>query len=515
LRANGALRKDETYDDLSEVRDDLQLMLDKPSVYLYDQDMGRLSTTGLQFGATVFGRNAELSTIKEVYRRTVSGDSELVTITISGRSGTGKSLLAYEFGKYVLSDGGSGILLTGKFDQLEQRKPFSALASAFNQYCGLLLQNSGLASSRNKLARQISISLGRDAYHLAKLIPNLANILGLEMRVNHDAGCANPQKRLQYLLCRFMEVISSTFAAPVTLFLDDLQWADSTSIEVVNQLLLTGGLASQGTHFFFLGCYREGETDNCNPLWKTLCNNNLFNARSTDIKLDCMKEETLNIMVSETLCLTPRLTRSLSSIIYRKTKGNPLFVSRLMLSLSKEGSLRPSFGRRRWEWDIQKIQCQKLPDDVAKFLTNCIEALSEDVKSSLKVLSCFGSSAEIAFIKTLERSLQTNLLRNLDSAVKEGLLEKKDDRYHFAHDRFQEAAYNMMNFLDRRNCHFDYGMALAPLAEREEDVFILLTAANQLDLAGHGAVQEESQKISLLPISIYGLGRRQWRCQIS
>ena len=101
---------------------DLQLMLDKPSVYLYDQDMGRLSTTGLQFGATVFGRNAELSTIKEVYRRTVSGDSELVTITISGRSGTGKSLLAYEFGKYVLSDGGSGILLTGKFDQLEQRK---------------------------------------------------------------------------------------------------------------------------------------------------------------------------------------------------------------------------------------------------------------------------------------------------------------------------------------------------------------------------------------------------------
>ena len=216
---------------------DLQLMLDKPSVYLYNQDMGRLSTTGT--GATVFGRNAELSTIKEVYRRTVSGDSELVTITISGRSGTGKSLLAYEFGKYVLSDGGSGILLTGKFDQLEQRKPFSALASAFNQYCGLLLQNSGLASSRNKLAHQISISLGRDAYHLAKLIPNLANILGLEMRVKHDAGCANPQKRLQYLLCRFMEVISisSTFAAPVTLFLDDLQWADSTSIEVVNQLL--------------------------------------------------------------------------------------------------------------------------------------------------------------------------------------------------------------------------------------------------------------------------------------
>jgi hypothetical protein len=146
--ANGTLRKDETYKDMSEVRDDLQLMLDKPSIYLHDQDMERLSTIGLQIGDTLFGRNAELSTIKEAYRRSVSGDSELVTIY--GHSGTGKSLLAFEFGKYLLSDG--GILLTGKFDQRQQGKPFSALASAFNQYCGILLQNCELAPSKQKLA---------------------------------------------------------------------------------------------------------------------------------------------------------------------------------------------------------------------------------------------------------------------------------------------------------------------------------------------------------------------------
>eukprot|EP00984_Skeletonema_dohrnii_P018591 scaffold8712_cov135-Skeletonema_dohrnii-CCMP3373.AAC.8 len=398
--ANGTLRKDETYNDVSEVRDDLQLMLDKPFIYLYDQNMGRLSTTGLQFGDTVFGRNAELSTIKEAYRLAVSGDSEVVTIY--GQSGTGKSLLAYDFGKYVLADG--GILLSGKFDQRQQGMPLSALASAFNQYCGILLQNCNLASSREMLAHQINHVLGREAYHLAKLIPNLANILCLDTSgIIHDEGCTNAQNRLQYLLCRFVEVISSTFATPVTLFLDDLQWADSASIAAVNQLLLTGGLASQNTHFFFLGCYRDGETDNCNPLWKSLCNNNLVNAGSTDVKLDCMGEETLSTMVSETLRLSPRLTRSLSSLIYHKTKGNPLFVSRLMISLTKEGLLRPSLSRRRWEWDKEKIQCQKLPDDVAMFLTKSIEALSEDVKSSLSVLSCFGSSVESAFIKTLEK----------------------------------------------------------------------------------------------------------------
>ena len=386
---NGTLRKDEAYQDMTEVRDDLQLMLDKPSIYLHDQDMGRLSTTGLQTGDTVFGRNAELSTIKEAYRRSVSGDSNLVTIY--GHSGTGKSTLAHEFGKYVLLDG--GILLLGKFDQRQQGKPFSALASAFNQYCGILLQNCELASSKQKLAHQINHVLGREAYHLAKLIPNLARMLGLESNsIIHDEGCTNAQNRLQYLLCRFVEVISSTFAATVTLCLDDLQWADSASIAAVNQLLLAGGIASQNAKFFFLGCYREGETDNCNPLWKTLCNNDLVNARFTDVKLDCMDEETLTTMVSETLCLLPRLTRSLSSIIYRKTKGNPLFVSQLMISLDKEGLLRPSLSRRRWEWDKEKVQCQKLPDDVVMFFTNSIEALSEDVKASLCVLSCFGSS---------------------------------------------------------------------------------------------------------------------------
>eukprot|EP00984_Skeletonema_dohrnii_P009764 scaffold3759_cov124-Skeletonema_dohrnii-CCMP3373.AAC.1 len=349
---NGTLRKDETYQDISEVRDDLQLMLDKPSIYLHDQDMGRLSTTGLQTGDTVFGRNAELSTIKEAYRRSVSGDSNLVTIF--GHSGTGKSTLAHEFGKYVLLDGGI-----------------------------LLLQNCELPSSKQKLAHQINHVLGREAHHLAKLIPNLASILGLESNcIIHDEGCTNAQKRLQYLLCRFVEVISSTFAAPVTLFLDDLQWADSASIAAVNQLLLAGGIASQHAKFFFLGCYREGETD-CNPLWKSLCNSDLVNARSTNVKLDCMDEETLTTVVSEILCLSPRLTRPLSSIIYHKTKGNPLFVSQLMISLSKEGLLRPSLSRRRWEWDKEKIQCQKLPDDVAMFFTKSIEALSEDVKASL------------------------------------------------------------------------------------------------------------------------------------
>jgi predicted ATPase len=116
----------------------------------------------------------------------------------------------------------------------------------------------------------------------------------------------------------------------------------------------------------------------------------------------------------------------------------------------------------------------------------------------------FGSSAETAFIKTLERLLQKTLLSNLDAAVEEGLLDKKDGRYHFSHDRIQEAAYNMMTILDQGRFHFSYGMALAPLADGdgEGDNSILLTAANQLNLAGPEAVQDKSQNVTVANLNL-------------
>ena len=202
----------------------------------------------------------------------------------------------------------------------------------------------------------------------------------------------------------------------MVLFLDDLQWADPSSIAAVNHLLLTEGFNSYNTRFFFIGCNREGETKST-QFWTSLCRSDLLNAKLTDIHLGFMDGHTLNTMVSETLCLSPRLTRTLSSIIYRKTKGNPLFVSRLIRSWSNDGLLRLSMSRGRWEWDEEKILSQKLPDDVAEFLMRSIEALSDDVKSSICVLSCFGASRDREFIKTLERSLQMDLL-SLRVAIK-------------------------------------------------------------------------------------------------
>ena len=491
---NGTLSGEDSYQSMSDVRGDLRLMLDNPNTFLRDLDMTKLSTTGLQFiEKTMFGRNMELSSIKDAYGRSISGESELVTI--SGTSGTGKSLLANEFGKFVSSDG--GIFLSGKFDQLQQGKPLSALASTFDKYCGIL-SHEDMASTREEVVFQLRSVLGKESYHLVKIIPNLATILGTELSaLNHNDDCMDAQKRVQYLLCQFVEVISSSSTAPITLFLDDLQWADAASIAVVNQLLFATGSMSH-KNFFFLGCAREKDSAT-----KWLPGVDILVAGGINIKLDCLDTHTLNTMVSETLSLSPRLTRPLSAIIYQKTKGNPLFVSRLMCSLCKEGLLRLSLSRCRWEWDTKQIRSRRLPDDIAIFLADSLGEMPYKVRWALFVLSCFGASSESAFVVE-SQGLGSDVLKNLDIAVTEGLVDKIDDRYCFAHDRIQEAAYNIMPEQKRCLVHFKNGLQLSSLliGDNGASSSVLFTAVNQLNLGGPPAVQDHSHYLTAARLNL-------------
>jgi predicted ATPase len=158
-----------------------------------------------------------------------------------------------------------------------------------------------------------------------------------------------------------------------------------------------------------------------------------------------MDVDTVTQFVSNLLRLSPRLVGSLSDIVYHKTKGNPLFVSKMLLSLNLEGLLNLNLARRRWEWDVEKIQSTKLPDDIAMLFVHRINTLPIYVKIALGALSCFGASVECAVIKAIETDLKMNLIDPLSMAIDEGLLNMLDGRYCFCHDLIQEASYNTID----------------------------------------------------------------------
>ena len=386
-------------------------------------------------------------------------------------SGTGKTVIAQRLLSYI---GNSCTILQGKFDQMKHRTPFSALAIAFNQYIDWLINNGGQDIVKT-FKENLEALLGKDATELARLIPNLTSILGDTsgyQQKNQDYGL-NAQKRVVYLLCLFVEVIAISSGTTVTFFLDDLQWADLSAIEVIKGLLL------RSNNFYFIGAHRDELSDE-HPVCSMMSQVVAFGINITSVKLECMNEEMLNSMVSDTLCLPPRLTKTLTHSVHHQTRGLPLYFSKLMLLLNKEGLLWLSLSKRRWEWDEEKIQSRQLPDDVASFFVSTIGKLPGASQTALSVLSCFGSRLKVSLMEILEEKLGMALIQPLDAASDAGFVEKIDGSYVFCHDKIQESSYSMIRPEEQCICHFKYGMAICSSMNLLDGSSMVFSAVDQV-----------------------------------
>ena len=482
----GDLRSNETYNSISEVTLDLKLMMDKPN-HLRGLDSKNMSQ---QLGEISILRGEEFQSIKSCYQRSLSGSCEFAII--KGESGSGKTWLAQKIGGLVIEKG--GLFLEGKFDRLQQR-PFSALAAAFDQYCDLLISQKG-SGWANEVLNNLQSALGCDASHLVNVIPKLGQIL-YDSTFEHngfnpDYNCRNAMERIHYLLCRFVEVINSSSMISICLFLDDLQWADEASILVLNRLLshVQSGL-------FFLGCCRDDEMSGDHPFWKVCDDASNAGIITTAVNMKCLTEDVLNTAISDLLYLSPRVVKSLSSLVYSKTRGNPLFVSQLLISFSRDGLLRVDLNNQRWVWDQERIYSAKLPDNVATCFINGISKLDIEVQLALHSLSMFGARVKYDCLSVLEIQLGMVVIDPLKTAAAEGLVSIQDDSCFFCHDRIQEACYNLIQEHHRRNNHLIYGRCLVKHALETGNDDMFFTAVNQINNGGPSAIADEEDYFTM------------------
>jgi predicted ATPase len=334
----------------------------------------------------------------------------------------------------------------------------------------------------NLVVDKLKSSLGRNAHHLIKMIPSLGLIFENASCPSDssalDISCDNAFQRLHYLLCQFVEVITTSSHVSLTLFMDDVQWADEASITVINRLL------RQGHHrFFFIGCCRDDEMESDHSFRKMLDDVKASGVNATMVKLNCLDQDTLNRAIANLLHLAPRLVRPLSDIVQNKTRGNILFVSQLMLSLHRDGLLRIDFDRQRWVWDEEKILSAKLPDNVALCFTHGIIKLPVEVQLALHTLAMFGASVKSEYLELLESRLGLTLLDPLEKAATKGLVNKLGSLYQFTHDRIQEATYKLIDRQVRLLNHMMYGKCLVQRSYETDDGDLLFLAVNQLNLA--------------------------------
>ena len=230
--------------------------------------------------------------------------------------------------------------------------------------------------------------------------------------------------------------------------MDDLQWADDTALDVVHTFLSD----TMGSCVFFVGTYRDNEVQIGHAIFDLLQKLETSNVPTTKLSLTGLDRGDLNKMVSDTLGLYPRICKSLSDIVFQKTKGNPFFVLEFIQSLQSRGLLQYDSCQKRWVWNTDTIRAEEITDNVLHLLSTKLNQLSNEVQLLLKVMACFVTCTNESVIGYLSESPEYAGVRNgLEGAISEGFVElNAEGSFKFVHDKVREAAYNLTPDRDKK-----------------------------------------------------------------
>jgi PAS domain S-box-containing protein len=435
----------------------------------------------------LYGREAELGTLRAAWERVASGGApELVLV--SGLAGVGKSSLVNVLRRDVAKAG--GLFAAGKFDEQKKHIPYASLAQAFQNLIRQLLVEPEEEVARWQ--RVLEAAVQSNGRVLTDILPDLELLLGPQPEVSELAPL-EAKNRFLMTFSQFVDAIA-TPEHPLVLFLDDLQWQDSATLELLMQLVSQPGRRS----LLLLGAYRDNEVDAAHPLTKALDSLRAARVSVEDIVLGPLAVETLVALLSEMLQSPPERVEPLARLVWEKTEGNPFFTLEFVTALHEERLLWFAPDSGGWTYDLESIRTKGYTDNVVDLVAGRIHRLSADCQRTLQSLACLGIRAETELLLLVLRNTAPRAVARdvrvpdeglhapLREAERAGLLSTQGDSHTFVHDRVREAAYTSMAPPERSGEHVRLGRLL--LAGRTVDevgdqVFELVNQFNRgLDL---------------------------------
>src|SRR3984885_4811816 len=416
----------------------------------------------------LYGRACEVETLLAAFDRIVKGGAaELVLV--SGYSGIGKSSVVHELHKVLVPP--RGLFASGKFDQYKRDIPYSTLVQAFQSLVRQLLGKSNieLATWRDALEE----ALGPNARLMTDLIPEL-NLIIDDPQPVPELDPKQAQSRFQLVFRRFIGVFARQ-EHPLALFLDDLQWLDAATLDLLEDLLTQSDLQ----HLMLIGAYRDNEVDATHPLKHKLDAIRQAGALVQEIHLAPLTCDDFKQLIADALRCDPAHVAPLAQLVEEKTAGNPFFVVQFLYTLAEEGLLRLDHDAVCWSWDLDRIHAKGYTDNVVDLLVSKVARLPVKTQRALRQLACLGNVATIAMLSIILEVPEAQVHAALWPAVRQELIEHLEDSYRFVHDRVQEAAYLLIPEAMRAEAHLRIGRLLAartPTEKREEAVF---------DIVGH------------------------------
>lgn len=379
----------------------------------------------------LYGKDNERKKLFKLFENCADGASELVLVY--GYSGSGKTSLINELQKPVTDR--KGFFVSGKFELVQQDTPYSAFILAFMELINYFLTKND--ATRAKWKETILEKVGSLGKVLTDLIPGIEALIGPQPDIPHLKG-TELQSRFNYVLGNFINAIACK-ENPLVIFIDDLQWADGSSLNLFDLIL-----ADKATkHVMLVGAYRENEITDDHPLKNLLARLQEKNILFHTIPVVDLEEHDVKNMVVELLRTNQENSAELAQLIYLKTKGNPFYINRFLQSIYEEGNLFFDFSKKEWQWKKEEINQMNVSGNVADLMKSTIGKLPERTIEVLKVAACIGIRFDLHKL-SISTGLGENTLQNiLQQPLAEGLIISATSHYKFAHDRIQQTIFSL------------------------------------------------------------------------
>ncbi len=420
----------------------------------------------------LYGREQEVDTLLAAFDRVASGGKPEFVL-VSGYAGVGKSAVVNEMHKALVPS--RGLFALGKFDQYQRGIPYATLAQAFEMLIRPLLGKS--EDELGDWRRAFQEALEPNGQLIVDLVPELKFIIGEQSPVQ-ELEPKQAKTRFQLVFSQFVRVFARP-DHPLALFIDDLQWLDSATLDLIE------GLTTQEDmrHLLLIGAYRDNEVGPDHPLMHKLEAIRFAGVQVTEIKLEPLSLADLTQMVADSLRCEPGYANPLGELVHSKTAGNPFFSIHFLSALDQEGLLTFDHEEGAWVWNLGRIQAKGYTDNVADLMAAKLTRLSDRARKAVLQLACLGTSARTETLSLVLAVPEKEVYAVLQEAVGQGIVQKYGNSFRFVHDRVQEAAYALMPEALRAKTHLKIGrlqLAHTPEEELDEAVFEIVS---QLDRA--------------------------------
>ncbi|ANY67775.1 PAS sensor protein [Paenibacillus sp. BIHB 4019] len=396
------------------------------------------------------GREYELSVLTQALYSVCFGSTELVYI--SGEAGIGKTSLMDKMFRNQ-PQAGEFFYITGKFEQLANESPYYPIIQAFR---GLIRHLLGEHKDKAELwSMRLREALGTSIGIITAIIPEAAVLLG-EAPAVEVLPPYESHKRFIYAFRKFVQALASK-EHPIVLFIDDLQWANSSSLQLIHALVCD----PECQYLLFVCAYRHRETDARTLPGYEPDGSVSKQAVVRHLHLEPLDMAHMNRFVMETLNSPASTTMDLTELLYHKSGGNPFHFKQILLRMQDDGTLRYSADKHGWQWDWEQMLEREPGFSIQELMAYRMSRLAPEAQQLLQTAACVGSSFSPQFIAQAANQNSVALAAQWSAIEGEGIiLPVHKGLYRFAHDSIQKLIYGQLENSAKQALHLHIGRFL-------------------------------------------------------